>query len=208
MAAYDAGFKIVARTAGRQLATLARVRCDRWAPIVSEVQTTERLADRAFRARRGRHRFVVYMEGYTTWRPEVPWSVLAKSALLSERERLPTISLVFVLRPQGYRPQRGQFRLAVGRELTPMVRFREICLWQEEPQAWWEEVPGLMPLYPLSRHERSGRDAVVHAAEVIDKAEPDGHRERLGQAGPGAPCGTALLRAGRVPGPVCRSPGR
>jgi hypothetical protein len=37
--------------------------------------------------------------------------VLAKSGLLSERERLPTRSLIFVLLPQGYKEQNGAFRL-------------------------------------------------------------------------------------------------
>jgi len=54
------------------------------------VQATERLADRAFLARQGRQRFVVYFEAYTRWADSARWSVLAKSALLSERERVPT----------------------------------------------------------------------------------------------------------------------
>jgi hypothetical protein len=92
MPAYDAGFKIVARAAGQQLAALAGIACDQWTPIVSEVQTAERLADRVFRARRGRNRFLVYMEAYTYWATAAPWSILSKSGLLSERERLPTVS--------------------------------------------------------------------------------------------------------------------
>src|SRR5437868_12996609 len=95
MPSFDRGFKIVAHAAGRRLAGLARVACTRWRPIVSEVQAVERLADRAFRAARGRERFVVYFEAYTYWEEAIPWSVLAKSGLLSERERLPTVSLVF-----------------------------------------------------------------------------------------------------------------
>jgi hypothetical protein len=59
---YDAGFKIVAREAGRDLAALGGVTCDEWAPITGEVHAAERLADRAFRARRGSEEFVVYME--------------------------------------------------------------------------------------------------------------------------------------------------
>src|SRR5438477_10207686 len=117
MPAADAGFKIAARVSGRQLAAMGGVSCD-WAPAVSEVQTTERLADRVFRARPGRHRFVVYMEAYTSWKASAPWSILAKPGLLSERERLPTVSLVYVLRPRGYRPQSGNFRLAVEDEST------------------------------------------------------------------------------------------
>ena len=86
MPIYDSGFKIVAHHAGRHLAHLGRVAVDAWQPLVSEVQTTERLADRAFRARRGRERFIVYMEAYTLWTSTAPWSILAKSGLLAERE--------------------------------------------------------------------------------------------------------------------------
>jgi hypothetical protein len=88
MPAYDSGFKIAARVSGRQLAAIAGVVSDQWEPIVSEIQTTERLADRVFRARRGKQRFVVYMEAYTYWNSSAPWSILLKSAMLSERERL------------------------------------------------------------------------------------------------------------------------
>jgi hypothetical protein len=66
MPRYDTGFKIVARTAGRQLAVLGGRNCTQWTPLVSEVQTAERLADRVFRARQGRQRFIVYMEAYTS----------------------------------------------------------------------------------------------------------------------------------------------
>lgn len=127
---YDAGFKVVARVSGRQLAELAGVRCRRWEPIGGEVQATERLADRAFRAQSGRERLVVYMEAYTYWLASAPWSVLAKSALLSERERLPTVSLVYVLLPRRYRPQGGTLRLEVGAAPTQQVWFREVCLWE------------------------------------------------------------------------------
>jgi hypothetical protein len=173
MPAYDAGFKIVARAAGQQLAVLAGVSSDQWTPIVSEVQTAERLGDRVFRAKRGRRRFVVYMEAYTYWTSAAPWSVLAKSGLLSERERLPTVSLVYILRPRGYRPQGGNFRLAVAEGPTQQVWFREVCFWQVEPQPWWEDVPGLMALSPLCRQERSPHDVVGHAAEAIAAHAPD-----------------------------------
>src|SRR5438132_5523669 len=126
MPAADAGFKIAARVSGRQLAAMAGVACDSWAPAVSEVQTTERLADRVFQARRGRDRFLVYMEAYTYWKSSAPWSILSKSALVSERERLPTVSLVYILRPRGYRPQGGNFRLAFDGAATQQVWFREI----------------------------------------------------------------------------------
>lgn len=115
---YDASFKIVARTSGRELAQLAGIACRRWQRIGGEVQATERLADRAFLAQGDRERFVVYMEAYTRWDASVPWSVLAKAGLLSERERLPTQSVAYVLLPKGYQPQEGTFRLAVNDEPT------------------------------------------------------------------------------------------
>ena len=93
---YDAGFKIVAREAGRKLSEVAGIQSDAWEPIGDTVQATERLADRAFRARLGRERFLVYMEAYTRGQSSAPWSILAKSGLLSERERLPALSVVFV----------------------------------------------------------------------------------------------------------------
>jgi hypothetical protein len=167
MPALDSGFKIAARVSGRQLATLADVQCDQWTPIVSEVQTAERLADRVFHAQRGRKRFVVYMEAYTYWNAAAPWSVLSKSGLLSERERLPTVSLVYVLRPRGYRPQGGQFRLTTDAGPTQHIWFREVCLWQLEPEPWWDDAPGLMALSPLCRQTRSPHDVLGHAAEAI-----------------------------------------
>jgi hypothetical protein len=171
MPSFDRGFKIVARAAGRQLAGLAHVVCTTWRPVVSEVQAVERLADRAFRAARGRERFVVYMEAYTYWEEGVPWSVLAKSGLLAERERLPVVSLVFYLRPDGYRPLAGgTFRLDALGGPTQQVWPREVRLWEEVPDASWEGVPGLMALYPLCRHSRPPRQAVTHAAAAIGRA--------------------------------------
>src|SRR5438270_13973120 len=149
------------------------VACDGWTPVVSEVQTTERLTDRVFKARRGRHRFLVYMEAYTSWKASAPWSVLAKSGLLSERERLPTVSLVYILQPRGYRPQGGHFRLAVDDEATQQVWFREICLWQQEPEPWWDQVPGLMALSPLCRQQRPPHEVLTHAAQAIAAQSPD-----------------------------------
>src|SRR5438552_3449918 len=143
---YDAGFKIVARLAGKELAALAGVKCESFEPIEGEVQAATRLADRAFVARQGGERFVVYMEAYTRWEASAPWSVLAKSGLLSERERLPTVSLVFVLRPRGYKPQRGKLRLSVGRKPMQQVWFREICLWRVKPRKTWRQWPGMLPL--------------------------------------------------------------
>jgi hypothetical protein len=173
MPVLDSGFKIVTRVSGRQLALVAIPPMDDWAPIVSEVQTIERFADRAFRARRGQERFVVYFEAYTYWRKEAPWNLLAKSGLLSERERLPTVSLVYILRPRRYKPQQGRVELTVQGQTTQYLRLYEICLWELEPQPWWETVPGLMALYPLCRHGRSPRQAVSYAAGAIKAVASD-----------------------------------
>jgi hypothetical protein len=176
IAEFDAGFKIVARHAGRGLTRMAGIACQQWEPVGDTLQTTERLADRVFRARDGNERFIVYMEAYTRWVESAVWSVLAKSALLSERERLPTRSLIFVLLPQGYHAQEGRFRLQVGTEPTQQVWFREVCLWQERPQPWWEQQPGLMALYPLCQHGLDLPRAVAHAAAAIRRRELDSAR--------------------------------
>jgi hypothetical protein len=173
MPAFDSGFKIAARVSGQLMAHVAIRPLDEWRPIVSEVQTAERFADRAFRARRGSERFVVYFEAYTHWRRESPWNLLAKSGLLSERERLPTVCLVFILRPRGHQDQQGRFELTVEGETTQFLRIKEICLWQVEPQRWWEAAPGLMSLYPLCRHGRPAREAVSCAAASIQATTPD-----------------------------------
>jgi hypothetical protein len=164
---FDRGFKIVAREAGRQLARLANLSCTRWASVTSEMQFSERFADRAFTAYSGRERFVVYFEAYTTWDDNACWNMLAKSGLLSERERAPTLCLVFILLPEGYRPQGGEFQLTLGGRTTQLLSFEEVCLWEKEPEPWWEEVPGLMALYPLTRHPEGPERAVRHAADVI-----------------------------------------
>ena len=85
MAEYDAGFKIVARMAGPGLTRMGRIPFDRLEPISDTLQTTERLADRAFRASHRGRKFVVYMEAYTRWVESAVWSVLGKSDLLSEQ---------------------------------------------------------------------------------------------------------------------------
>jgi hypothetical protein len=170
----DRGFKMLTHESGRQLAEMAGVSCQQWEAIPGDVQTTERLADRVFRARQRGERFVVYMEAYTYWDKAAPWNILAKSALLSERERLPTRTLVYIFRPRGYRSQGGRFRLTVGKETTQQVCFREICLWKKAPQRWWEKVPGLMALYPLYRHQHPLPVAVAYAAGVIEQIVPDG----------------------------------
>ena len=68
MAEFDHGIKMIAETAGRQLARVAGVSCTRWRPLESTLQiTTERLADRVFRGQQGREKFVVYFEFFTHW---------------------------------------------------------------------------------------------------------------------------------------------
>lgn len=177
MAEFDHGFKIAARFSGVGLSRLAGIVPDRWEPLSDTVQTTERLADRAFRATCGEHRFVVYVEAYTRWVESASWSVLCKSGLLSERERLPTRSLIFVLLPQGYKDQEGTFRLeAVPGVPTQQVWFTEVCLWQQKPEPWWEHHPGLLALSPLCDHGTTVTDAVARAAQSIRHRELDSLR--------------------------------
>jgi hypothetical protein len=165
---FDIGFKIAARSSGAGLSRLAGIIPEAWEPLSDTLQTTERLADRAFRATVGGERFVVYLEAYTRWVESAPWSVLAKSGLLSERERLPTLSLIFVLLPRGYRKQQGTFQLKIQLlRKTQQVWFEEVCLWKQKPEPWWEKNPGLMALYPLCDHGQEPSVAVTHAAEAI-----------------------------------------
>jgi hypothetical protein len=174
---YDHGFKIAAHSSGAGLSRLAGIVPDVWEPIGDTLQTTERLADRAFRATRGSETFVVYFEAYTRWVESAPWSVLAKSGLLSERERLPTRSLIFVLLPQGYTSQKGTFKLKIHPEgKTQQVWFEEVPLWTYKPEPWWEKHPGLMALYPLCDHGREASTALAHAAEAIRHQELDSVR--------------------------------
>jgi hypothetical protein len=174
MAAFDHGFKILARSAGRELARLAGLHCETWTPVESTLQTTtERLADRVFRTKVNRQRFLVYMEFVTSWNAAIPWTLLAKAGLLAETERLPVQSVVFVLRRKGYRPQRGTMRLAVEGRPVQQIWFREVRLWETKPAKWWETIPALMALYPLCDHGQSGRESVLHAAEAIEHTEAD-----------------------------------
>jgi hypothetical protein len=174
---YDAGFKIVARESGLDLARLAGVEADSWQSITGEVHAAERLADRAFRAKLNDERFIVYMEAYTRWHASAPWSVLAKSGLLSERERLPCHSLIYILLPQSYRAQNGTFRLGFQGQPTQQVWFSEICLWKLVPQPWWETSPGLMALSPLFCQDESEEAVVTHAARAIKMHSADRMRE-------------------------------
>jgi hypothetical protein len=127
------------------------------------------LADRVFLARQGRQRFVVYFEFYTTWDADAPWDMLAKSGLLSQRQKLPTVCIAVVLRRRGFRTQKGQLRLKAAGRPTQHLWFREVCLWRLAPKGWWENEPGLMALYPLCNHGRQPREAITYAAEVIER---------------------------------------
>jgi hypothetical protein len=123
-------------------------------------------------------RFVVYYEFYTQWDRNAPWDMLAKSGLLSQRLHLPTVCLAFVLRPRGFRSQAGKLRLQAAGGPTQHLWYREVCLWEVTPEQWWDNVPGLMALYPLCRHGRPPREAVRHAADTIERMVTEqGERE-------------------------------
>ena len=174
MAEFDHGFKIIARESGQALARVAGYECRTWEPGESTLQaTTERLADRVFIAGRGRERFVVYFEFVTTWDRSVPWSVLGKSGMLAERERLPVACVVFILRRQGYAAQHGTMQLTIGGRPAQQVWFSEKPLWEVVPEPWWETEPGLMALYPLCGHSERPKESILHAAARIEENEPD-----------------------------------
>ena len=173
MAELDIGFKLAAHSSGREMCRLRNIIPQAWEPLVDTMQTTERLADRAFRAEENGERFTVYFEAYSSWRPDDRWNVQAKSALLSERERAPTLTLLFFLRPNGYTPMDGTFRQVVRGHATQQTWWEEICLWREQPQPWWDEVPGLMALLPLCDHGRGEEQAVTYAAQHITAAVDD-----------------------------------
>jgi len=178
MPAIDHGFKMIARTTGRALARVAGVDCDDWKPIESTLQaTTERLADRVFQARHGPEKFVVYMEFATTWNRAIPWSLLNKSALLAERERLPVINLLYILSRRGYTRQEGTLKLSVANRPTQQVWFEEIKLWEVKPETWWDNEPGLMAILPLFRNQQPAEVVVSHAARRIEVAEIDSARK-------------------------------
>jgi hypothetical protein len=149
---------------------VAGVESDTWQPVESTLQaTTELLADRVFRAGRGRRqRFLVYFEFFTRWDPDAPWGLLAKSGLLSERERLPTVGVVVVLQRRGFRSLGGEFTLRTSDGPTQQLWLKELLLWETDPERWWETVPGLMALYPLCRHGRSPQEAIRQAAGAIE----------------------------------------
>lgn len=70
MAEMHIGFKLAAQTSGREMCRLRQISPQVWEPIRDTLQTTERLADRAFRAEENGERFAVYFEAYSTWRAE------------------------------------------------------------------------------------------------------------------------------------------
>jgi hypothetical protein len=129
MAELDHSIKLITDTSARELARVAGVACERLRPLEGTLpSTTELLADRAFRASRGRERFIVYFEFYTRWDPNAPWDMLAKSGLLSRRLRLPTVCLAFVLFRRGFHSPGGQLRLEVAGAPTQQLWFHEVCL--------------------------------------------------------------------------------
>jgi hypothetical protein len=173
MAEFDHGTKMIAQTTGLPLTRLARVQCQRLEPLESTLQaTTELLADRVFLARNRRERFVVYFEFSTVWDPDAPWDLHAKAALLSQRERLATVCIVVILQRRGYRETGEQFRLEAAGGPTQQLWYREVRLWQQRPEPWWEEQPGLMALYPLCQHGRAPREAIQYAAAAIERQVP------------------------------------
>lgn len=173
MPVYDPGFKIAAHTSAPQLAEVAGLSCSHWRPIVSEVQVAERFADRAFRATHDGQRCVVYFEAYTRWPRDALWNVFAKAGLLSEREKLPTVAVLYILRPRGYKELSGEFQLCVGERPTQKLWYVPVPLWQQKPQDWWETSPGLMTLYPLTDHGQPAKQAVEHAAGAIRHIVPE-----------------------------------
>jgi len=174
MAEFDHGMKKIAQTTGRQLARVAGVVCERWGPIESTLQvTTEFLSDRAFLAEQDGERFVVYFEFFTTWHSNGRWDMLAKSGILSQREKLPTRCIPVILQEEGFTLQNSQFRLEVAGNPTQQLWFQEVCLWRKQPQDWWEDVPGLMALFPLCRHGKQPQESIEYAAGVIERKVVD-----------------------------------
>ena len=174
MASLDHGLKIIAQVSAKGLARIGGLHCASLKAVESTIQTTmERLADRAFLARDGHERFVVYMEFVATWNESVPWSVLEKSGMLAKRERLPVVSLIFILRREGYRDENGTMRLSAMGNPTQQVWFKDILLWEIEPENWWSKEPGLMAIYPLCLHRQSPNESIRYAAEKIEANESD-----------------------------------
>ena len=137
MAEFDHGTKRIAEATGRQLARIAGIECATWEPLESTLPiTVELLADRAFRASNATGGFVVYFEFFTTWDGEATWDILAKSGLLSRREKLPTVCVVVVLQPERYKPQNGRIQLEAGGAIAQFVKLHEVLLWEVTPEPW------------------------------------------------------------------------
>lgn len=169
MADLAAGFDIIARNAGQALSQLAGLVCQEWAPLPDAAPN----GGIAFRAQQNDQPFIAYLEAFTRWDERALWRILESSSQLTARERTPTLCLLYMLFPAGYRPQGGQFRLRVGADPTQALWFREVCLWDLTPEPWWENFPGLMTLYPLAKHRFDAAQAVTLASERIRKYEKD-----------------------------------
>ena len=174
MAEFDHGTKRIAEATGRQFARIAGIECATWEPLEGTLPiTVELLADRAFRASDATGGFVVYFEFFTTWDGEATWDILAKSGLLSRREKVPTVCVVVVLQPKGHKPQNGRIQLEASGAIRQFVRLEEVLLWEVRPEPWWDGEPGLMALYPLCHHKEDPEAAIRHAAEAIEKNASD-----------------------------------
>jgi hypothetical protein len=175
MAEFDHGTKRIVEAAGQQLARIAHVDCATWEPLESTLPiTVELLADRAFVASNPDERFVVYFEFFTTWDTGAFWDILAKSSLLSRREKLPTVCVVVVLQPEGApAKKKGRIQHEVAGKVVQFVALEVVYLWEEHPEPWWEAEPGLMALYPLCHHGEEPETAIRHAAEVIERTASD-----------------------------------
>ena len=175
MAEFDHGTKRIVEAAGQKLARIAGVDCATWEPLESTLPiTVELLADRAFSASNPDERFVVYFEFFTTWDTGAFWDILAKSSLLSRREKLPTVCVVVVLQPEGApAKKKGRIQHEVAGKVVQFVALEVVYLWEEHPEPWWDEEPGLMALYPLCHHGEEPEAAIRHAAEAIEKNASD-----------------------------------
>lgn len=169
MADIAAGFRIIATSAGQALAQLAGLVCQKWEPMPVDANGDTL----AFRAEESDTPFIAALQAFTRWDERVLWNMLAHSSSLTARERMPTLCILYMLTPNGYRPQGGQFRLRVGNNPTQALWFREVCLWELKPEPWWEMFPGLMTMYPLAAHRQDAATAINLAAERIHRYEKD-----------------------------------
>jgi hypothetical protein len=175
MAEFDHGTKRIAEASGQKLARIAGVDCVTWEPLESTLPiTVELLADRAFLSSNPDERFVVYFEFFTTWDTGAFWDILAKSSLLSRREKLPTVCVVVVLQPEGApATKKGRIQHEVAKKVVQFVALEVVYLWEEKPEPWWDTEPGLMALYPLCHHEEEPEAAIRHAATAIEQNASD-----------------------------------